>query len=112
MARRAALAALIVLAACTADPASQGADVAAEVGCHSCHMDAASDLAPSLNDIWGTVVDFEDGTSAVVDESYVRESIVDPQAQIVAGYSDARMPTFSLSDEEVDQLVEYVRGLS
>lgn len=102
----------LLLVACSVDPVVAGSEVAAEVGCHSCHMDTASDLAPTLNGIWGTEVALEGGSSDLVNETYVRRSIVDPQVQIVDGYEDGRMPTFSLTDEEVDQLVEYIRSLS
>ena len=103
---------LVFLAACSSTPVSGGEALAGDVGCHSCHSDTDSSLAPTLNNIYGTVVEFEDGTSTVVDDDYVRLSIIDPQAQIVAGYESARMPTFTLSPEEVDELVEYVRSLS
>lgn len=106
------LAGIVMLAACggsTTDDLS-GADLATEVGCFACHMDTDSDIAPTLVGIWGNEVLLEDGRSVTVDEEYVRRSITDPGADIVAGY-DARMPVFSLTDDEVDCLVEYVRSL-
>jgi cytochrome c oxidase subunit 2 len=47
-----------------------------------------------------------------VDESYVRESILNPQAKLVAGYQ-ALMPTFQglVNEESVMALVEYVKSL-
>jgi cytochrome c oxidase subunit 2 len=103
----------MVLAACGEGDLSSlsGKELATEVGCFACHTEADSDLAPTLHGIWGTQVTFEDGTTTTVDEAYVRKSITDPSTQIVAGY-DGRMPTFGLSDDEVDRLVDYVRSLS
>ncbi len=55
-------------------------------------------------------MELEDGRKVMVDEAYVRQSITDPQTDIVAGF-DGRMPTFSLTESEVDRLVQYVRSL-
>ncbi len=88
-----------------------GDELATEIGCFACHSEENTDIAPTLHGIWGGQVTFEDGTSTVVDEDYVRQSIMDPGARIVDGY-DGRMPNFGLSDQEVDRLIEYVRSLS
>lgn len=87
-----------------------GSELALEVGCFACHGDTDSDLAPTLAGVWGSEVLLEDGRTVVADEAYVRTSITDPGAQIVAGY-DGRMPTFALSQSEVDRLVDYVRSI-
>jgi cytochrome c oxidase subunit II len=57
-------------------------------------------------------VALQGGKSVVADEGYVRESILNPQAKIVAGYQPI-MPTFKgqLSEEELLQLVDYVKTL-
>lgn len=104
---------LLVVAACGNDGSTDdlsGAELFVEIGCQACHTEEDSDLAPTLSGIWGSDVTLEDGRTVTVDEEYVRRSITDPGADIVAGY-DARMPTFGLSDSEVDRLVEYVRSL-
>ena len=101
----------LALAACGQSSAELGAEVAAEVGCHSCHVGHDSELAPSLEGIWGTSVALSDGSVVEVDEAYVRLSITEPPAQIVSGYENARMPSFALTEDEVSQLVEYVRSL-
>ncbi len=110
--RRTFVGALVLLAACSASPAEKGADVAKEVGCHSCHTEVNTDLAPTLNGIWGSSVRLSDGSEVLVDAAYVERSIVDPQREIVTGYENGRMPTFFLTEDEVDQLVEYVRSLN
>ena len=48
----------------------------------------------------------------LVDEAYLRESIVNPQAKIVAGYAPV-MPTFEgiISEEGLLQLVAYIKSL-
>lgn len=87
-----------------------GDELAAEVGCLSCHQEASTGVAPTLHGIWGTDVELTDGRTVTVDEEYVRRSIEEPGADIVAGY-EAIMPVFPLEPDEVDSLVEWVRSL-
>ena len=105
--------ALLALTACGDDGSTNdltGEELFVEIGCQACHSDTDTDQAPTLSGIWGDDVTLDDGRTVNVDESYVRRSISDPGADIVAGY-DARMPTFGLSDSEIDRLVDYVGSL-
>jgi cytochrome c oxidase subunit II len=105
----------IVLAGCGADTDPQvarGEAIAQDVGCLSCHSTGTADgLGPGLGGIWGTERQFEDGTTAVVDEAYLRRSIVDPDAQVVAGFMPI-MPALPLSDAELDDVVAYLREVT
>jgi cytochrome c oxidase subunit 2 len=56
------------------------------------------------------VVALEDGSEVVADREYLRRSIIDPAADVVAGYSVA-MPVMNLDDDEVDALVAYIEAL-
>jgi cytochrome c oxidase subunit II len=58
-------------------------------------------------------VQLESGATVVVDEDYIRESIVDPRVKIVAGYQPI-MPTFKglISEEGLLQLIAYIKSLS
>lgn len=100
----------MILAACSDDPAVKGAALAQDIGCFACHADTSNDLAPTLHGLWGTEVPLADGTTVVADSDYVRRSIVNPPADVVAGW-EPRMPFFPLNEDEVDLLVEYVRSL-
>jgi cytochrome c oxidase subunit 2 len=102
--------ALVVTACGGREQNLEGEALAAEIGCLACHGEASTDVAPTLHGLWGSEVTLDDGRTLIVDEDYVRMSITQPQADIVAGY-DGRMPTFTLSDSEVDRLIEYVRSL-
>ena len=68
--------------------------------------------APGGLAIFGQQVKLQDGRTVVVDEAYVRESIVNPQAKIVAGYTPV-MPTFDglISEEGLLQLIAYIKSL-
>ena len=84
-----------------------------EKTCNTCHKQASGALGPSLEGIFGQERQFTDGTTAIADENYLRESILEPRARIVAGYQ-ALMPTFQgqVDEEELVLLIEYIKSLS
>lgn len=106
-----------VAAAPAAGPADQQATLAAagaelfqKLGCVSCHRAQAGALGPSLANLFGHEVTLQDGSKVVADEEYIRESILNPQAKIVAGYQPI-MPTFKgvVSEEGLIQLLAYIK---
>lgn len=102
-------------AAVEASPAERGAQLAELQGCLGCHTtDGSSSVGPTWRGIYGSEEQLEDGTTVTVDEAYLRRSIVEPNAQIVQGFPPNVMPpTFgeTLSDEEIDALVAYIKSL-
>ncbi|HSE90679.1 MAG TPA: cytochrome c oxidase subunit II [Candidatus Binatia bacterium] len=82
-------------------------------GCHICHRAGGTAQGPSLTGLFGKVVKLEGGVTVTVDEDYIRESIIDPRAKIVAGYQPI-MPTFKglVSEEGLLQLIAYIKSLS
>lgn len=87
-------------------PAS-GEELFDERGCAGCHR---TDVAPDLEGLYMEEVELEDGSTVVADEEYLERSIRDPGADVVDG-ATVQMPTVSLSDEEIEQLVAYIRDL-
>jgi len=84
-----------------------------ERGCASCHgVEAEGDRGPSLVGLFGSEVSLQDGRSVTADEAYLRESIVNPQAKVVAGFQPI-MPTYEgqISEEGLIQLVAYIKTL-
>lgn len=81
--------------------------------CATCHMQGSSQLGPSLYNIMGTHVKLADGSSVLVDEDYLRSSILDPASQVVEGYAPV-MPSFEgkLDEQQLSDLVAYIRSLS
>ena len=79
-------------------------------GCAGCHGD--SNQGPSLVGIYGKEEELENGETVLVDDAYLRESILVPNAKIVKGYQPI-MPYFDaqLDDDEVATLIEYIRSL-
>jgi cytochrome c oxidase subunit 2 len=77
-----------------------------------CHRADGSGTAPSLAGIFGKAVQLASGDTVTADESYLRESILNPRAQVVAGYPPI-MPTFQgqIDAEDLTQLISYLKTL-
>jgi cytochrome c oxidase subunit II len=90
--------------------AAVGARLYRQMGCAMCH---GTGLAPALEGIFGSSVQLANGKRVLADEAYMRESILNPRAQLVAGYAPI-MPTFQgqLSEEDLTQLVAYIKSLA
>ena len=93
-------------------PAAAGEKLFQDLVCISCHRDDAQARAPQLKGLFGHTVQLQGGATVVADEAYVRESIVNPQAKVVAGFQPI-MPTFQglVTEEQLLQLIAYVRSL-
>ena len=82
--------------------------------CNTCHsIDGTLGTGPSLKGIWNTMVDHESTAMLLVDENYIRESILYPQKNIVKGFPNGNMPTFKglIRDREIEGLIEYIKTL-
>jgi cytochrome c oxidase subunit 2 len=90
--------------------ALQGAHLFRLHGCSGCH--SGSSRAPRLEGLFGSSVALEGGGAVVADENYIRDSIMRPHKDLVAGYADV-MPDYSgqLSEQDLLALLEYLRGL-
>ncbi|MDX1382242.1 MAG: cytochrome c oxidase subunit II [Thermoanaerobaculia bacterium] len=91
---------------------SSGEELFAAKACDTCHRPGSSLQAPDLQGIFETEVVFEDGSTAIADNAYLRESILNPAARVVAGY-EPKMPVFQgqLSEEELLALLTYIKSL-
>ncbi len=84
-----------------------------KLGCASCHQGGADQRGAKLEGIYGKDVKFVGGQTARRDDEYIRNSILNPSAQIVEGYQPI-MPTFKgqVTEEQLVQLVAYIKSLS
>jgi len=96
----------------SANPVVAGERLFAEKACITCHLANGTGRAPSLNGMYGAEVLLADGSTVVADEAYVRESILQPNAKIVAGYLPL-MPAFQgqLTEEQILALTAYIKSL-
>ena len=94
-------------------PALAGQQLYQTLGCVSCHGAAGKGgRGPALAGIFGRQVFLKGGGSLKVDEFYIRQSIVDPQATIVDGFGPI-MPTFQgqVTEEQLLQIVAFIKSL-
>ena len=90
----------------------RGERLFSELACNTCHREDGTGRGPTLVNKFGTEEQLSSGMAVHVDETYLRESILNPQAKIVAGYQPL-MPTVQglVNEESVMALVEYVKSL-
>jgi len=83
-----------------------------QLGCATCHAGDATARGPSLIGLFGQPVRLADGQTVVADERYLRQSILEPAQQMVAGYQPL-MPTFQglISEEGLLQIIAYIKSL-
>lgn len=82
--------------------------------CNTCHsIDGSRNVGPTFQGIFGRQEAMQAGGFITVDENYIRESILNPQAQVVAGFQPV-MPTYQgiLRDQEIDALIAFMKSLS
>jgi cytochrome c oxidase subunit II len=94
-----------------ATPAVAGGNLFQSLGCVTCHQPNGQGRGPSLVGVFGRPETLNNGQKVTADENYLRESILQPQAKIVAGY-EAIMPTFQglVSEEQLLQLIAYIKS--
>jgi cytochrome c oxidase subunit II len=92
--------------------ASAGQKLFADLACNTCHRSDAQGRGPVLHNLFGKTVELASGEKVVVDEAYVRESILNPGAKVTVGFQPI-MPTFQglVSEEGLLELIEYVKSL-
>ncbi|HVH26254.1 MAG TPA: cytochrome c oxidase subunit II [Vicinamibacterales bacterium] len=92
--------------------AAAGEKLFADLACNTCHRPDSAGRGPVLTGLFGQTVTTQAGEMVVVDEAYVRESILNPSAKVTAGYQPI-MPTFQglVSEEGLLELIEYVKSL-
>lgn len=92
----------------------RGAQLFEAKGCTACHsLDGTFRIGPNLLVSWGSTVTLDDGTQILVDEVYVRESIVEPLVKKRAGFVPV-MPSFAdrVTPDELDALVVFIKSLA
>ena len=93
-------------------PVAAGEKLFTELNCVTCHRPDSAGRGPVLEGIFGRPIKLASGDTVVADEAYVRESIVNPAARVVAGYQPV-MPTYlgQVSEEQLISLVAYIQSL-
>ena len=94
------------------DPVAAGKTVAERNACAACHsIDGTKNVGPTWLGLYGSTESMTDGSSLVVDDAYIAESIRNPSLKIVAGYDNAMTPYDFLSDDEINALIAYIKTI-
>ena len=96
----------------TSSPAERGKRIAGSRGCSGCHgSDFGGGAGPRWVDLAGSEVELTDGSFVLAGDAYLHRAIADPGADQRAGFS-LRMPSNNLSDEEIADVVEFIKTLN
>lgn len=97
----------------TGSTATEGEKLFQQLACHACHRSDMQGPGPMLSGLYGRPVALRDGSIVLADEAYLRRAILDPAAQVAAGFEPI-MPSFTglLSEEQVLLLIAYVKSLA
>jgi cytochrome c oxidase subunit 2 len=89
-----------------------GSKLFTQFRCHTCHQQQSELRSPPLDGIFNADVALADGRTVQADDSYLRESIVNPMAKVTAGFQPL-MPAYQgqLSEEQLLLIIEYIKSL-
>ncbi|MFL5267847.1 MAG: cytochrome c oxidase subunit II [Stellaceae bacterium] len=93
--------------------AAEGGALYRRLGCSGCHGEGAHVHAPSLAGLYGRPVTLRSGGTAIADDGFIRDAILEPQKRPPAGYATI-MPSFAgqIDEEQVASLVAYIKSLA
>ncbi|HET7143453.1 MAG TPA: cytochrome c oxidase subunit II [Anaerolineales bacterium] len=93
-------------------PEGQGKVLTVKNGCIGCHsLDGAKLTGPTWFNLFGSPVELANGTTVIADEAYISESILEPTSKEVVGYSPSVMPPYTLTEEEIANIIAYFKTL-
>jgi len=98
--------------AASGDPVAVGEKLYTELACNTCHIPDGKGRGPSYNGVYGSKVKLADGSTVIADDAYIRESILQPNAKIVAGYAPV-MPSFQglVTEDQILALTAYIKSM-
>ena len=95
--------------------AALGQELHTSQGCVACHNVSGDPglPGPTWKGIYGHEVELTDGSKVIIDDAYLRQSILEPASQVVAGFQPIMPQTYGdvLSDRQIQALIEYIKTL-
>lgn len=93
--------------------AATGQKMFQELGCANCHRFDTQGRGPNLVGVYGKPVLLTSGTSVIADDAYIRQHILNPGAQVVAGFKPI-MPSFQgiVTEDQMLSLIAYIKSLA
>jgi len=98
--------------AAAATPEGRGQALVSASGCAACHsINGAVGIGPTWYGLFGSQVKISGDGTVTADEAYIHESIKVPQAKIVAGFENQLMPNYGFNDDQINDIVAYIKTL-
>ena len=94
-------------------PEYKGQDLFVRMACIACHtVDGTLKLGPTMKSQYGKEMLHTDGTVMIINDDYIRQSLIYPLKHITEGYTPI-MPSYKpvLSDEDIMHLIAYIKSL-
>ncbi len=93
--------------------AQNGERLFASLSCAACHNARPDARGPSLANVYGAKLTMANGHTTIVDEAFLRDSILNPSQHVTQGYAPI-MPTYQgqISEDGVIALVEFLKNLN
>ena len=94
-------------------PEAKGLDIFTRMACNACHsVDGSLKLGPTIKSQYGKNIRHTNGSVVIIDDQYIRESLIDPLKHIAEGYTPI-MPSYKpvLSDEDIENLIAFMKAL-
>ena len=94
-------------------PEHKGQNIFNRMACNACHsVDGSLKLGPTIKSQYGKSIRHTDGSVVIIDDKYIRESLIDPLKYIAEGFTPI-MPSYKpvLSDEDIENLIAYIKAL-
>lgn len=99
------------LALAGSEESQQGFALLTQQGCTACHsLDGRRSIGPSFLGMYGREERLQDGSSVIADEAYLRESIENPGAKVVAGYDNIMLP-YRFDESELAAMMAFFRDI-
>jgi cytochrome c oxidase subunit 2 len=78
--------------------------------CLACHsVDGQPGIGPTFKGLYGRAEKLKDGSSVTVNDAFIREKILHPDAKVIAGTFEQEMPKTDLTPEEIEQIIDYIQ---
>ncbi len=95
-----------------AEPTHPGFKVIDANLCSTCHtLDGQPGIGPTFKGLYGRTEKLRDGSTVTVNDAFIREKLLHPDAKVVAGTFEQEMPKTDLTDEEIEEVIEYIQTL-
>ena len=94
-------------------PEFKGQKLFKDMACDACHsIDGTLNRGPTFKDHYGKEIRHTDGSVVIIDDQYIRESIIVPRKFIAEGFPPI-MPSYKpvLNDEDIANITAYIKAL-